>query len=428
MTSASVGRHSREVVDVELYDPQLWASRGQPDDVFAALRERAPVAWVDEPPVLGWPQGPGYWGVFRHADVRTVNTHPDLFSSQLGATQIRDPLPDDLAFQRRMLLNLDPPEHTLLRRTVNRAFTPKAVTRLSEWVHERAAAIVGSLEGTTSCDFAQDVGRDLPLLTLAEIMGVPTEDRHLLFEWANRVIGVHDEDYAKGSIGDGTRPPVDPRSRASLQDMFDYAHDLAERKRAAPGEDLMSMLLGGVAGEPLTDEEFENFFFLLSVAGNETLRNAIPGGMLALLEHPDQLARLRADRSLLPTAVDEMLRWVTPVTQFRRTATRDTELAGRQIAAGDKVVVYYASANRDDAVFSRPAVFDVGRTPNDHMTFGVGPHFCLGAGLARLQMSALFGQVLDHLHDVDLAGDVVRLRSNFQNGIKRLPITYRFSR
>jgi cytochrome P450 len=240
------------------------------------------------------------------------------------------------------------------------------------------------------------------------------------------VIGVHDEDYAKGSIGDGTRPPVDPRSRASLQDMFDYAHDLAERKRAAPGEDLMSMLLAGVAGEPLTDEEFENFFFLLSVAGNETLRNAIPGGMLALLEHPDQLARLRADRSLLPTAVDEMLRWVTPVTQFRRTATRDTELAGRHIAAGDKVVVYYASANRDDAVFHRPEVFDVARTPNDHVTFGVGPHFCLGAGLARLQMSALFGQVLDHLHDVDLAGDVVRLRSNFQNGIKRLPITYHF--
>lgn len=426
MTTATARRHSREVVDVELYDPQLWASGGQPDEVFAALRASAPVAWVDEPALLGWPAGPGYWGVFRHADVRTVNTHPESFSSQLGATQIRDPLPDDLAFQRRMLLNLDPPDHTVLRRTVNRAFTPRAVARLTDWVHRRAAAIVGALAATTSADFAQDIGRDLPLLTLAEIMGVPTEDRHLLFEWANRVIGVHDEDYAKGSIGDGTRPPVDPRSRASLQDMFDYAHDLAERKRAAPGEDLLSMLLAGVAGEPLTDEEFENFFFLLSVAGNETLRNAIPGGMLALLEHRDQLARLRADRSLLPTAVDEMLRWVTPVTQFRRTATRDTELGGQHIAAGEKVVVYYASANRDETVFDRPEVFDVGRTPNDHLTFGVGPHFCLGAGLARLQMSALFGQVLDHLHDVDLAGDVVRLRSNFQNGIKRLPISYRF--
>jgi cytochrome P450 len=426
VTTATARRHSREVVDVELYDPQLWASGGQPDEVFAALRASAPVAWVDEPALLGWPAGPGYWGVFRHADVRTVNTHPESFSSQLGATQIRDPLPDDLAFQRRMLLNLDPPDHTVLRRTVNRAFTPRAVARLTDWVHRRAAAIVGALAATTSADFAQDIGRDLPLLTLAEIMGVPTEDRHLLFEWANRVIGVHDEDYAKGSIGDGTRPPVDPRSRASLQDMFDYAHDLAERKRAAPGEDLLSMLLAGVAGEPLTDEEFENFFFLLSVAGNETLRNAIPGGMLALLEHRDQLARLRADRSLLPTAVDEMLRWVTPVTQFRRTATRDTELGGQHIAAGEKVVVYYASANRDETVFDRPEVFDVGRTPNDHLTFGVGPHFCLGAGLARLQMSALFGQVLDHLHDVDLAGDVVRLRSNFQNGIKRLPISYRF--
>jgi cytochrome P450 len=298
---------------------------------------------------------------------------------------------------------------------------------MSDWVHERAAAIVGALEEATSCDFAQDVGRELPLLTLAEVMGVPREDRHLLFEWANRVIGVHDEDYARGSIGDGARPPVDPRSRASLQDMFDYAHRLADRKRAEPGDDVISMLLAPAGGQPLTDEEFENFFFLLSVAGNETLRNAIPGGMLALLEHPDQLARLRDDRSLVPTAIDEMLRWVTPVTQFRRTATRDTELGGQSIAAGEKVVVYYASANRDPAVFDRPGTFDVARTPNDHLTFGVGAHFCLGTGLARLQMSALFGQVLDHLDDVELAGDVVRLRSNFQNGLKRLPISYRFS-
>jgi len=426
MTTAALRRHSRDVVDVDLYDPGVWAGAGQPTEVFARLRAEAPVSWVDEPAVLGWPEGPGYWGVFRHADVRMVNTHPDVFSSQAGATQIRDPLPDDLAFQRRMLLNLDPPDHTLLRRTVNRAFTPRAVARLAAWVHERAAAIVGVLAGTTSADFAQDVGRDLPLLTLAEIMGVPHEDRHLLFEWANRVIGVHDEDYTKGSITDGDRPPVDPRSRASLQDMFDYAHALAERKRAEPGEDLISMLLAGVEGQPLTDEEFENFFFLLSVAGNETLRNAIPGGMLALLEHPDQLARLRADRSLLPSAVDEMLRWVTPVTQFRRTATRDTELAGQRIAMGEKVVVYYASANRDETVFPRADVFDAARMPNDHLTFGVGPHFCLGAGLARLQMSALFSQVLDHLEDAEVAGNVVRLRSNFQNGIKRLPITYRF--
>jgi cytochrome P450 len=219
---------------------------------------------------------------------------------------------------------------------------------------------------------------------------------------------------------------VDPRSRASLQDMFDYAHRLADRKRAEPGDDVISMLLAGAGGQPLTDEEFENFFFLLSVAGNETLRNAIPGGMLALLEHPDQLTRLRDDRSLVPTAIDEMLRWVTPVTQFRRTATRDTELGGQSIATGEKVVVYYASANRDAAVFDRPGTFDVARTPNDHLTFGVGAHFCLGTGLARLQMSALFGQVLDHLDDVELAGDVVRLRSNFQNGLKRLPISYRF--
>jgi cytochrome P450 len=423
MTASTTRPHSRDVVDVDLADPGLWASGGQPNEAFAALREHAPVAWVDEPALDGWPAGPGFWGVFRHADVRTANTHPDVFSSQLGATQVRDPAPDDLAFQRRMLLNLDPPDHALLRRTVNRAFTPRAVARMTGWVHERAREIVAGLAGGTQADVARDVGRDLPLLTLAEIMGVPHEDRHLLFTWANRVIGAQDEEYAQVTA-EGA--PVDARSRSSLQDMFDYAHALADRKRAEPGDDVMSMLLAGVEGQPLTDEEFENFFFLLSVAGNETLRNAIPGGVLALVEHPAELERLRAGRDLLPTAVDEMLRWVTPVTQFRRTATRDTELGGQPIAAGDKVVVYYASANRDGAVFADPDRFDVARTPNDHLTFGVGPHFCLGAGLARLQMSALFTELLDHVHDVELTGDVVRLRSAFQNGIKRLPVGYRF--
>lgn len=418
--------HSRDFVDIDLYDPRVFAAGGIPHDALTTLREQAPVCWVDEPAMFGWDEGPGYWGVFRHDDVVEVNTHPELFSSQLGATQIRDPQPDDLAFQRRMLLNLDPPDHARLRRRVNRAFTPRAVATLEGTIAARAKAIVDSLGGRTSCDFPQEVSKELPLLTLAEIMGVPLEDRHLLFEWANRVIGFQDEHYSRGGMGKSDAPPVDPRSRAALQDMFDYAHALAERKRATPGSDVLSLLLAeGDGQEALSTEEFENFFFLLAVAGNETLRNAVPGGLLALLQHPDQLAALRADRSLMPTAVEEMLRWVSPVVQFRRTATTDTVLRGQPIRAGEKVVVYYASANRDADVFEDPFSFDVRRTPNNHVTFGVGPHFCLGTGLARMQMSALFGQVLDRMHDLALDGEVVRLQSNFQSGIKHLPISFR---
>jgi len=361
--------------------------------------------------------------VFRHADVEHVNKTPSVFSSHLGATQIRDPAPDDLAFVQRMLLNLDPPGHSRLRAVVNKAFTPRAVARLEAVVHERAEAIVDAVAGRGECDFPVDLGSELPLLTLAEVMGVPIADRALLRGWADRIIGFQDEEYAARQPA--ADPPVDPRSRAALADMFGYAGELAAAKRARPGEDILSVLLHAeVDGARISDEEFENFFFLLAVAGNETLRNAVPGGMLALLEHPGERARLQGDLSLLPTAVDEMLRYVTPVIHFRRTATRDTTLAGRPIRAGDKVVVFYSSANRDETVFADPDRFDVGRRPNDHLSFGVGPHFCLGAALGRLQMTAMFRQILTRLPDLELAGPVVRLRSNFQSGIKHMPVRY----
>lgn len=424
--------HSRDFIDLDLYDPRVYAADGIPWEALATLREKAPVCWVDEPAMFGWPEGPGYWLVLRHEDVLTVNHQPQLYSSYLGATQVRDPSPDDLVFQQQMLLNLDPPDHGRLRRAVNRAFTPRAIDAMKATMAARARAIVDGLSGRSECDFPQEVSKDLPLLTLAEVMGVPLEDRHLLFEWANRVIGFQDKKYSRGGMADeetdAAAPPVDPRSRAALQDMFDYAHRLAERKRAQPGSDVLSLLLvRGDGQEALTDAEFENFFFLLAVAGNETLRNAIPGGMLALLEHPDQLQELRADPELIPTAVEEMLRWVSPVMQFRRTAAADTELGGQQILAGEKVVVSYASANRDPAVFAQPDVFDIRRTPNKHLTFGIGPHFCLGTGLARLQMSALFSEILDRMQDVRLNGDVVRLQSNFQSGIVHLPLAFRLT-
>lgn len=418
---STVARPTTADFGVDLFDPRTYLD-GPPHEAFARLRRECPVVWQEEGAILGWEAGAGYWAVTRYADVVHVNRHPELFSSHLGATQIRDPKPDDLDFQRRMMLNLDPPEHTRLRRVVARAFTPRRIDRLTEEVRARARALVDAVAGQGECDFAADVAADLPVSTLAEVLGVPTADRHLLFDWANRIIGFQDPEYART---DETGRPIDPRSRAALTDMFDYAHALAADKRAHPGDDVLSLLVTADAeGQMLTDEEFENFFFLLTVAGNETLRNAIPGGMFALLEHPDEHRRLLGDPGLLASAVDEMLRYASPVMCFRRTAAADTTLAGVPIAAGDKVVVYYVSANRDGDAFPEPGRFDVGRSPNEHLSLGAGPHFCLGAALGRLQMRVFFEEVLWRLPDMTRAGPVTRLQSNFQSGIKRMPVRF----
>jgi cytochrome P450 len=295
------------------------------------------------------------------------------------------------------------------------------------------------------CDFAKEVAADLPLLTLAEVFGVPPQDRWLMFDWSNRVIGVLDAEYNASNAFDASqatemarralavRPKPDENGRMpdsrrpdGMADLYAYARELGEYRRRNPGDDIMSLLMQQVddEGGRVSIDEFEKLFWLFSVAGNETVRNAVPGGMLALLTNPDQYRRLRADRSLLPSAVEEMLRWWTTVITFRRTAVVDTELGGQEIRAGDKVVVYFPSANRDELVFDEPDRFDIGRSPNPHIGFGHGPHFCIGAHLARTQMRAMFGAVLDKLGEVQLAGEPVRLRSNFQNGVKHLPISW----
>lgn len=396
-----------------IVDPDTYTS-GVPHDALTRLREKN-VVRIDD-----------FWAVFRHEDVRTVLRTPAVFSSHRGATQIRDPLPADLAYVQRMMLNQDPPEHSRLRRMLTRAFTPRAVALLEDRIRANAREIVVSLSG----DFAGAVA-DLPLLTLADVFGVPRQDRALLYDWSNRVIGFQDPDYALSSSSTAgmtdmalqaleVRPDDgrDPRARDGMPDLYAYAHALGSYKRAHPSEDVLSNLMQ----EDISLEEFENLFWLFSVAGNETLRNGIPGGMIALLTHPDQYARLRADRSLLPVAVEEMLRWWTPVMHFRRTCVQDTSLSGQEIRAGDKVVVWFSSANRDERVFTDPDRFDVGRREADHLSFGHGPHFCLGAQLARTQMRAVFDAVLDLPGMLELDGEVSRLRSNFQNGVKHLPV------
>jgi cytochrome P450 len=417
----------RKGVPDEIVDP-LTYTEGVPYGTFARLRNETPVAWCDG----------GFWAVFAHADVKAVLRDAATFSSHVGATQIRDHAPDDLANVQQQMLNMDPPGHSRLRRILGRAFTPKALARIEDRVTRRAAALVDAVDGRRSFDFVGDLAGDLPLFTLAELLGMPDTDRDLLYDWSNRVIGFQDDEYAAsdrfdpaggsamarralahrvGPDADGNLP--DPRSRNGLPDLYAYAHELAEHRRRHPGEDVMSLVLedGGV-----TTAEFENLFWLFAVAGNETLRNGMPGGMSALLQHPEQYARLRADPALIPTAVEEMLRWWPPVLHFRRTATRATRLGGVDIAAGDKVVVFHASANRDEQVFPDPDAFLVDRTPNDHVSFGFGPHFCLGARLARTQMRALFTEVLGRLGELRPAGEPVRLASSFQNGVKHLPV------
>ncbi|MFI6595155.1 cytochrome P450 [Nonomuraea sp. NPDC050536] len=403
-----------------LFLPSTYA-KAVPYELFATLRRDSPVCRVPEPAVGPWRAGTGFWAVFRHRDVKHVLRATEDFSSHLGATQIRDPeTAEDLEFVRAMMLNTDPPGHSRLRRIVAAAFTPRAVRALEETIVARARGLFREGE----CDFVEVVA-ELPVWTLAHVMGVPDEDRRLLYDWASRVIGYQDADYAGLSTADAGRlspagrlavatrpelgPGINPRSKAALTDMFAYAHALEPRK----GSIMEAM------GE-LTGPEFENMFFLFAVAGNETLRNGLPGGLLTLLEHPDQHARLRAEPELLDSAVEEMLRFWPPVMDFRRTATRDLTLGGQKIERGDKVVVYHASANRDPEVFADPDRFDIARTPNDHVSFGFGPHFCLGAHLARVQMRAVFTELLEW--DVEPAGPPVRLTSNFQNGLKHLPI------
>ncbi|MEV8017089.1 cytochrome P450 [Streptomyces sp. NPDC086554] len=408
----------------DVFDPRQYAS-GVPHDRYRLLRDRHPVAWQDEPQVLDWPAGPGFWAVTRHADVVRVLRDSGSYSSHLGATQIRDPDPDDLPFIRRMMLNQDPPEHGRLRRLVSRAFTPGRLERFESLARDRArtllaAALDRARAGDGTCDLVTDVTDDYALLNLSDLLGVPEADRGLLLHWTQRVIGYQDPDEAGELILDADGKPVNPRSPAMLRDMFGYAQDLAAHKRRAPTDDIMTTL----ATEPeLTAPELEMFFFLLTVAGNDTVRSAAPGGLLALMEHPDEYRRLREGDAPIATAVDELLRHHPPVLTFRRTATRDTQLAGSTIRAGDKVVVFHASANHDERVFTDPHRLDLSRTPNPHVSFGEGPHVCLGAHFARLQLRVLYEEFRTVWSaPADLAGTPRRLVSNFINGLKSVPV------
>lgn len=422
---------------------------GAPHAAIDRLRAEGPVVWVPEPALHGWPAGPGYWAVLGHAETKEVLRDAGRFSSHLGGTQLRDPArTEDLDFVRQMMLNQDPPDHSRVRGLLSKAFIPRAIAAIEDEISLRAESLVAEVADRGRCDLVVDVVGDLPVAVLAAVLGMPDEDRGLLYDWSNRVIGYQDADYASSDSFDpnsGTdmaraalaqRPKPDangalpdPRSRAGLSDMYAYAHALAEYRRTEPGGDIVSLLLQAeFDGTTLSTDEFETLFFLFAVAGNETLRNGIPGGMLTLFEHPDQYRLLIDKPELLPGAVEEMLRFWPPVIHFRRTATRDTELGGAAIAAGDKVAVYHLAANRDPSVFAEPHRFDITRRDNDHLSFGFGPHFCIGSHLARQQMRSMFSEIMTQLGQLELDGTPTRLQSNFQQGLKSLPVRWEVGR
>jgi cholest-4-en-3-one 26-monooxygenase len=395
---------------INLVDHDRYAASGMPHDQFALLRANNPVYWHHGDDEKGWP---GFWAVLKHADVVHVSRHANLFSSQRRLALFNE-LPDEaIELQRLMMLNQDPPDHTRRRSLVNRGFTPRAIAALEEHIREICENLIDEALAKPEIDFVRDIAAPLPLYVICELLGAPVEDRDQLFEWSNQMIGAEDPDYAKDSDTDTAAAQV-----------YAYANRLAAERRERPRNDIVTKLLQpDENGDVLDEFEFDLFVLLLVVAGNETTRNAASGGMLAFFEHPGQWARLVADPSLSGTAAEEIVRWVSPVNLFRRTATCDTEIRGRRIREGDKVVVFYGSANRDEEVFADPFTFDIGRDPNPHIGFGGGgAHFCLGNHLAKLELRVLFETLARRMPGIRQAGEAKRLRSYFINGIKELPV------
>ena len=397
--------------EIDVYSMDQYAESGVPHDQLKRLRQEAPVFRHDDPQL---PEG--YWAITRHADVVYVSRNPELFSSYEKTAMLDEYAQVQIDQQRMFMLNQDPPDHTRMRSLVNRGFTPRMIAGLEARIQETCDEIVGQALAKGEGDFVTLCAAELPLIVIAELMGVPVEDRHKVFDWSNRMVGGNDPEYGV----------TEEQRLGAAQEMWAYANELAKQKRAQVNDDIVSKLISAdEAGNVLSELEFDLFFMLLAVAGNETTRNAISGGMYAFTQYPEQWERLKADPSLIPTAADEIVRYVSPVNLFRRTPTQDVEIGGQPIKKGEKVVIYYSSANRDESVFTDPDVFDIGREPNPHVGFGGGgPHFCLGRHLAKLEIECLFRSLITQCERVELVAEPRRLRSNFINGIKELSVRY----
>ena len=409
--------HPASIDPLDLCDPARYAERGYPDDVWTQLRAEAPVAWFE-------PEGyEPFWAVTKHADIVDVASQPVRFSNEHGLMIG----PKGAAGQPiEMVVTLDPPRHGPLRRVAMRRLTPRAIRSRNDDIEQLALEVLDGIKdaaaGGEAFDFVQHVAAPLPIAVIAWFLGVPREDRKLLFHWTNEVIGKDDPEYR--------RPGETPGQtiKRARGEVHVYFGELIGQRRRDPQDDLMSELIRGeVNGAPLSDEQLVSYCELLVEAGNETTRNAITGGLLAFSEHPGEWYKLRAAPDLMNDAVEEILRWVTPISHFTRTATEDSEVRGTRIAAGEQVALYFASANRDEEVFDDPFAFRVDRRPNPHLAFGFGEHFCMGGHVARVELETIFRHLLARLEWFEVVGAVERLSSIVNGSIKHLPLEFRVS-
>jgi cholest-4-en-3-one 26-monooxygenase len=397
--------------DVDLSDPKTFLA-GVPHEYFRVLREEDPVHWQEECVLPVFLPGPGYWALTRYQDIAFVSKHPEIFSSAKGTSSLNELRPRERAMAGEQLIQMDPPGHTELRNLMNVQFKPRTVHDTEAHMRKIVCETLDRLESRSECDFVDAVSAPIALRVLTNFLGVPDKYTARFYRWTNTTMR-----FGEPGLFNLLR------TRFALLQIFLQSTLLERERRKKPLPDAFSSLVNGeFKGEPLTRLMIQVNFFLLIIAGNETTRNALSGGIEALCEHPEQLDRLRRDPTLLPQAIEEVLRWVSPVMQFRRTALRDTTIGDQEVRKGEKVVMYYGAANRDPRVFENPELFDITRTPNPHLAFGIGTHFCMGSHIARLEMRVTLEEFLRRFPKVSLAGPPDRQESNFISGITRLPL------
>jgi cholest-4-en-3-one 26-monooxygenase len=408
-----------QLSDIDLTNPDTF-QKATPHDMFRLLRREAPVFWHEEK------NGPGFWAITRYADLKQISKSPQLFSSEEKGTLVQDPLPETLPFIQNIMLNMDPPKHRQYRNIVNEGFRPRMVNALHGKIRQYVRDVIDTVIEKGECDFVEDLAAPLPMLVICEMMGVPEEDRRRIYEIGNAMVGFDDPDlHEDGQTFDPTDAKSAEEDFGYAAEMFMYADKLREKALSHPEDNIATVLVNAeVDGHRLTQVDFQFFFLLLLIAGNETTRTVTANGMISLMENRDALRAWKENPSLTNTAVEEILRYSPAVHCFRRQTQKDVEIRGQQIRQGDKVVLWYPSVNRDEEVFDEPDTFDVARNPNEHLAFGIGEHYCLGANLARLELREIFKGLVSRIDGIEYKEPPRRLRSCFINGVKEMQVRF----